>query len=108
MTTLTIRQYDALVSAVSSADVEADVRPDYSGRGMYGTLCIGIVAKDTDDLMYRLGSHLAGTTLGSILADQRKSHDDMGLDEIVYFPDLQAPAEVLVECDCDEYDCGCD
>lgn len=108
MTTLTIQQYNALDFAVASVDDEADIRPDYSGRGMYGTLCIGIVADDTDDLMYRLGSHLAGSELGSIIADQRKDHDSMGLNEIIYFPNLQAPAEVLDECDCDEFDCGCD
>ena len=108
MTTLTIQQYNALDFAVASIDDEADIRPDYSGRGMYGTLCIGIVADDTDDLMYKLGTRLAGTELGSILADQRKDHDSMGLNEIVYFPNLQAPAEALAECDCDEFDCGCD
>ena len=108
MTTLTTNQYNDLHGALFHVDAEADVRPDYSGRGMFGELCIGIVAEDTDDLMYKLGTRLAGTELGSILADQRKDHDSMGLNEIVYFPNLQAPAEALAECDCDEFDCGCD
>jgi hypothetical protein len=93
MTTLTSDQLRDLSIAVRRADPDADLYADYSGRGMYGAECVGIVAQDTDQLMYQLGYDLSGTELGDILARQRTDHDSMGLREIVYFPQLQAPTQ---------------
>ena len=93
MTTLTNDQLWDLSVAIRNVDSEAELYKDYSGRGMYGDECIGIVCHDTDQMMYRLGWELSGTELGDILGNATTDHDSMGLREIVYFPRLQAPTQ---------------
>ncbi len=59
----------------------ADVREDYSGRGMYGQTCIGIVCEESD--------------LEEVVAAARKkgfkgySTDNMGKSIIVYWKHIQ-------------------
>lgn len=61
-------------------------RGDYSGRGMYGATCVGIVMNPSD--LLTLGANI------SALDDQelrvwlmnRYSTDSMGYDTIVYWP----------------------
>ena len=84
-TTLTITEDD--IQLVAGAAIE--IRHDYSGRGMYGERCFGIVADQV---------HHATTAVVLALADAGYSGedlhavvdaaetDDMGLQTIVYFP----------------------
>lgn len=66
-----------------------DFLPDYSGRGMFGRKCIGICCDHSYEMLVNLTEHLTlmgegniGYKLGSI------STDDMGMQKIVYFPEL--------------------
>lgn len=58
-----------------------ELRTDYSGRGMFGRKCMGIVTSDPE---------------GLIVAMKRRKRelrspgcDNMGLDCIVYWPDIE-------------------
>ena len=72
-----------------------DLREDYSGRGMFGRSCIGIVG-DFNPL------HLV-LCLADVLRDEefdnaedilgRPCQDSMGLSTIVYFPSLNKEEE---------------
>jgi hypothetical protein len=57
-----------------------DVRHDYSGRGMFGKTCLGVVGamEDLDALL----SEVKGSASGL-----RK--DNMGLDYIYYWPEIK-------------------
>ncbi len=63
---------------------------DYSGRGMYGEKCIGIVTGgsiaemliDLCDYLHAAGIEMVGEYITSV------KQDSMGLDKIVYFPEL--------------------
>lgn len=64
----------------------------YSGRGMMGRSCLGITTAAPLTLIYKLAREL---TLEDIDITQysRICQDSMGLDFIVYFPDLPPPIE---------------
>jgi hypothetical protein len=57
-----------------------NIRHDYSGRGMFGKTCLGVVGsmQDLDILL----SEIPGSAVGL-----RK--DNMGLDYIYYWPDIE-------------------
>lgn len=59
-----------------------DFRSDYSGRGMYGRECVGVVTSNMATLLMVLGQK-------GFDVEQRVCTDNMGRDTIVYFPDLQ-------------------
>jgi len=105
MTTHVKRSY--LEDALAEADVDPErARWDYSGRGMYGRTCFGFVGNfgDLARFCYELGhevgelsgsddpsswdeanelSNVNAAFLGSVRVD------DMGLDLIFYFPDVE-------------------
>ena len=89
MSTTTITSDDQweLSTALYAIDSEAELVTDYSGRGMYGAECIGIIAKDTDRILLALSRRLPDD-LADKLENARADHDSMGLSEIVYFPSL--------------------
>lgn len=70
-------------------DNDLECRDNYSGRGMYGKTCYGIV---TDNIFYVV------TTLCDMIRDEGYESatgiigevrtDSMGLDKIVYFPSI--------------------
>ena len=62
-----------------AADVE--VREDYSGRGMYGETCVGLVVEDTADL---LATGFAAAEEGIDYRALPKRTDSMGRSIIVY------------------------
>lgn len=68
----------------------------YSGRGMYGTTCIGIVATAIDHAMFNLGLRLgqADPELAESLADERIELDSLGLSTIAYWPNVRAGTTV--------------
>ena len=61
-------------------EVDGGVREDYSGRGMFGECCLGIVCSDANKCLEVAGSK--GIKGGKV--------DNMGLDYIVYWPNLKA------------------
>lgn len=71
---LTQEQYEILEDNLSGS---GDLRPDYSGRGMYGATCLGFV---TDE-----GSAAFQMALAEILAPELLGlgdDDEVGLDEV--------------------------
>lgn len=72
----------------AATDFGLDFRTDYSGRSMYGALCVGFVYDDLTDFLAALvyiaqeNDDLAETLARSACTDS------MGLSMIVYFPRL--------------------
>ncbi len=60
-------------------EVDGSIRYDYSGRGMFGDICYGIVCDDANKCLEVAGSK--GITGGRT--------DSMGLQMIVYWPNLK-------------------
>jgi len=60
-----------------------DYRDDYSGRGMYGAECVGIVG-NADDILFNLG----GFAEQNDLEIPNWDRDSMGLSSIIYFPSI--------------------
>ncbi len=69
---------------LSKVNISGGVREDYSGRGMFGEHCLGIVCSDANRCLEVAGSK--GITGGKI--------DNMGLDMIVYWPNLKSNDDV--------------
>ena len=80
MTVLTVRQLADLNQAADGVDGE--IYPDYSGRGMYGDECVGIILKDEGDLFRFAG--LLDDDFVELLGSPE--WDSMGLREIAYWP----------------------
>ena len=80
MTVLTVRQLADMNQAADGVDGE--IRTDYSGRGMYGDKCIGVVLKDEGDLFRFAG--LLDDDFVELLGSPE--WDSMGLREIAYWP----------------------
>jgi hypothetical protein len=90
--------YNALCDAITQADVQVNedvaeiIRTDYSGRGMYGAECFGLVC-DLPDVMATLVmlSHASTPDSDEVEWDvvelsRRMCSDGMGLSSIFYFP----------------------
>lgn len=93
LTTLTPDQADMFEYAALEADL--DIYPDYSGRGMYGRRCLGVVGSDAQSL-FRLAATLAhqgddGVDILTALADHQLASDNMGLQRIWYWPWVAMP-----------------
>lgn len=69
----------------SSGNVEFTMR-SYSGRGMYGKSCVGIVVSDLSEV-FKLGQELSEYHFPTLKSDS------MGLDMIVYWPYLHLTDE---------------
>ena len=65
-------------------DIEEDLRFDYSGRGMYGAKCFGIVGDDTKFLKFLIKFAEREPDLAWELTD-RVATDSMGREAIMYF-----------------------
>ncbi|MEK7414226.1 MAG: hypothetical protein AAB263_13005 [Planctomycetota bacterium] len=59
---------------------DRSLRLDYSGRGMFGAQCLGIVCDDPEDVIAEVGVKGART-------------DSMGKSVIVYWPSITAPLD---------------
>lgn len=91
---------EALVEALTKTHneyVDFNIRYDYSGRGMYGKSCIGIVADHSDLIPAAMFLYAAFVLtcnenevedyeLGNLLLNV--ATDGMGRQGILYFPDL--------------------
>lgn len=73
-------------------DPKTAVRPSYSGRGMYGRECVGIVL-ETPGQLFELG-----VVMGAMFEDDTADFgmpatDSMGHGTIAYFPAVQLAEE---------------
>ena len=71
--------------------VDGEVRDDYSGRGMFGNTCYGVVVDSLDDLFDGLADLLTDVRLESntdpeLVGESLKKLriDEMGLQKILY------------------------
>lgn len=62
-------------------------RSDYSGRGMFGATCIGIVTRRPDALIEEAAAQ----------GVRGAKRDSMGCDYIVYWPKIKASDEATTE-----------
>ena len=80
---------------------EAGTVMQYSGRGMYGDQCLGIVTEDEASTFLILGLEFAGASyrsLGFTLIGSGVRTDSMGRDSVVvYFPRVTMPAGYVAE-----------
>jgi hypothetical protein len=74
-----------LIDAIEDAGFEAQA---YSGRGMSGKQCVGVVVEGDDDLW-----EIAQDFAISGLEIQAPRTDSLGLDTILYWPNVLWPAE---------------
>lgn len=90
---LTSDQYDNVVFRTLDFDPDASFRPNYSGRGMYGRSCVGIVydnAEVVGAFMYFLAEELEMDYLDLLLDLGFGAVDSMGLSKISYWSGLTA------------------
>ncbi|SVC87678.1 uncharacterized protein METZ01_LOCUS340532 [marine metagenome] len=80
--TLTEDQMDDLYNAAHTVDGE--IVTDYSGRGMFGAECVGIILND--DCALFTFARLLDDDLAELLGNPR--WDNMGLREIAYWPNV--------------------
>lgn len=72
---------------LAADDEDVSLRTDYSGRGMYGRECIGIVCGgSTEVTRFLFAVKDRDDDLARMLLDQGMSEDSMGLDGIYYWP----------------------
>lgn len=98
--TLTDDQAIEFQDAVDNLDGTVDFQ--YSGRGMYGDTCVGIVARDTASILLHLLRNLPDE-IADLFDGVEVRSDSMGLDEIVYFPAINTEYDPDDDDD-DEYD----
>ena len=92
-TKLTI-PHDKIDDILDEADVEADVRENYSGRGMYGDTCFGLTV-DRESEMFKFfvaAGHILDMEDAMTLASSAHS-DNMGRSIIFYFPGVKLSDE---------------
>ena len=74
-----------VLDALELAGLDEDaLREDYSGRGMYGHECFGVVVKNIPEIA-RFAAALGSLTECDDLMEDAAS-DEMGLGLILYFP----------------------
>lgn len=98
--TLTGRQVDALIDAFYDADLDtADLRLDYSGRGMFGRRCVGYTGDNPIRAAFELATVIAAEGDGEPTIDDVRGalenlgtpcSDAMGLGTIWYWPSVAA------------------
>ena len=90
MARLTRLEYERVADEASYLGLE-DVREDYSGRGMFGERCFGIVAESLEEVIPILRKALGDTQALDLL--EAMSTDSMGRDTIYYFPGVIVESE---------------
>lgn len=63
----------------------------YSGRGMMGRECVGIVVPSAVIAAWRIAAELIGVDSAYVILNPR--WDSMGRDEILYWPSVEWPAD---------------
>lgn len=80
---MTLEQAEALVDALGDLSIEAELRAEYSGRGMDGKAVPAIVIYDESRGLVGLG--YAAREAGVEFADLPRRRDSMGHDGIVIY-----------------------
>lgn len=75
---MTLEQAEAIVEALEREGASASVYPDYSGRGMFGKTCVGIVT----DSPALVGFVVAELGFPKDALPRRR--DSLGLETILY------------------------
>lgn len=78
MSKITEAQRQAFIDAICDELNADEVRDDYSGRGMYGKTCYGVVTKNPEAVLMEAGR--AGLPV--------PRQDSMGLSTIIYWPQI--------------------
>lgn len=85
---LTSEQVDLLRDVAGDSDIwDEDVRIGYSGRGMYGTRCFGVVTDLTNYSLFVVNLNERDPDL-ALAAMRSVTSDSMGFSTIYYFTDL--------------------
>lgn len=103
-----------LIDLIEQSDVEAEEARSYSGRGMYGRECVGLVVSNVFSAVAALYSGLSRVVADEIdledyleaLSDviRETRQDGMGLDHIIYWPALAWPVDEGPDLDPDDTD----
>ncbi len=94
-----------IIELLENADLE--VRTDYSGRGMYGKTCVGVVLNNNSgSIAGFVASLMTQVVLDATILDEacndvaaleemfaNTKEDSMGLSTILYFPQLRTDKE---------------
>lgn len=89
METLSKEQSEAIIYAARGVNIDPDdIRTDYSGRGMFGETCFGIVGGDQEYAGFLLELAEDDKKLAKRLADS-VSTDSMGMETIYYWRSLK-------------------
>ena len=107
---------ETLLRAMDNNSIEiksGTIRLAYSGRGMYGSTCLGVVLDEYDmetfkveaieDINRKIKEYKSGEVV-DLLTDIKKSithpsRDSMGLSEINYYTSIEVPDEYHNELD---------
>jgi hypothetical protein len=74
--------------AAVAEEYEASIYKDYSGRAMYGDICMGIYGDiDEGDANQIILNALGNEMLGDIIVNTRS--DNLGLGTIYYYPSVR-------------------
>ena len=82
---LTVDELDAILDTARISGDE-DVRPDYSGRGMYGSTCLGIVLDNDAVSRFWVACGIALDDDIALNLAEAGRVDSMGMQTIIYFP----------------------
>jgi len=77
---MTLTQAEEIVEMMLDNGYDAEVREDYSGRGMFGGTCPGIITAPNSATVIGFFAHAAGV----MVDDLPERCDNMGLDMIYY------------------------
>lgn len=78
-------ELEVLQDAAHEEDVE--LRTGYSGRGMYGEKCVGVVAGSVSEVIrFLFAVRNSDDDLARMLLDEAMFEDSMGFNGIYYWP----------------------
>lgn len=102
-----MKMNDAFSQILINAIHDAGYEPrSYSGRGMYGRSCVGVTV-DRGTSAFNLAAEIIASSADPVeMADSlcklNVSQDSMGLDSIIYFPNVPWVEEETEENDLDD------
>lgn len=87
---LTRDQFDNIQYETEGFDADVEFRIHYSGRGMYGTECVGVIARDpnTPTAFLAIVAKELDMDFLDLLSELHGEQDSMGRSTITYWRDL--------------------
>lgn len=92
-------QWDNIKYRVEDFDPDVSFRPRYSGRGMYGRTCLGVVHDDGNTpaaFLYILAEEL-GEDFLDLLSRVGSARDSMGFSTITYYSGITVEGADAIE-----------